>query len=164
MQASIRQTQVRAPATAAGHRQLLASVRPVVQRSQRSLLHPTSEVSTSYATSVSTRAVANQAGSPPPAKAGKKKVKKMVDINGDVMKDLSNGMFQVKLENGVSIIAHLSGKIRQNRIKVVVGDKVTVELSPYDLTKGRITLRHKPGSAAFGGDAAAQAQGGKPAN
>lgn len=75
-----------------------------------------------------------------------KKTKKMVDLTGDVVKDLSNGMFQIKLENGVSVIGHLSGKIRQNRIKVVVGDKVTVELSPYDLTKGRITLRHKPGS------------------
>lgn len=69
----------------------------------------------------------------------------MVDITGDVQKDLGNGMFNVKLENGVAVIAHLSGKIRQNRIKVVLGDKVTVELSPYDLTKGRITLRHKPG-------------------
>ncbi len=91
-------------------------------------------------------AVASQAGAPPP-RAGKKKVKKMVDITGEVQKDLSNGMFQVKLENGVAVLAHLSGKIRQNRIKVVVGDKVTVELSPYDLTKGRITLRHKPGEA-----------------
>jgi translation initiation factor IF-1 len=53
-------------------------------------------------------------------------VKKLVDLTGDVLKDLSNGMFQVKLENGVSVIAHLGGKIRQNRIKVVVGDKVTV--------------------------------------
>lgn len=88
---------------------------------------------------------ATQAGSSAPAKAGKKKTKKMVDLTGDVGKDLGNGMFQVKLENGVTVIAHLSGKIRQNRIKVVVGDKVTVELSPYDLTKGRITLRHKPG-------------------
>ncbi|KXZ45469.1 hypothetical protein GPECTOR_54g210 [Gonium pectorale] len=106
---------------------------------------PATTASTAHATTVATRAMANQAGAPPP-KAGKKKVKKMVDITGEVLKDLSNGMFQVKLENGVSVIAHLSGKIRQNRIKVVVGDKVTVELSPYDLTKGRITLRHKPGA------------------
>lgn len=54
-------------------------------------------------------------------------------------------MFQIKLENGVSVLAHLSGKIRQNRIKIVMGDKCTVELSPYDLTKGRITYRWKPG-------------------
>nr|YP_009184540.1 translational initiation factor 1 [Treubaria triappendiculata]ALO62681.1 translational initiation factor 1 [Treubaria triappendiculata] len=57
--------------------------------------------------------------------------------------NLSNGKFRVKLENGVQVIAHLSGKIRQNRIKIVVGDKVTVELSPYDLTKGRIVYRHR---------------------
>mmetsp|Transcript_12652 Transcript_12652/g.27380 ORF Transcript_12652/g.27380 Transcript_12652/m.27380 type:complete len:167 (-) Transcript_12652:663-1163(-) len=88
--------------------------------------------------------VASQAGAPPP-RASKKKVKKLVDINGDVTKDLGNGMFQLKLENGVSVMAHLSGKIRQNRIKIVVGDKVTVELSPYDLTRGRITYRFKPG-------------------
>lgn len=68
-----------------------------------------------------------------------------MDINGDVTKDLGNGMFQIKLENGVSVLAHLSGKIRQNRIKIVMGDKCTVELSPYDLTKGRITYRWKPG-------------------
>lgn len=98
-----------------------------------------------HAAGVRLVAVAAQSGTPPPPRAGKKKVKKMVDITGDVLKDLSNGMFQVKLENGVSVIAHLSGRIRQNRIKVVVGDKVTVELSPYDLTKGRITLRHKAG-------------------
>lgn len=67
----------------------------------------------------------------------------MVAIDGDVTKDLSNGMFQVKLENGVLVIAHLSGKIRQNRVKIVVGDKVTVELSPLDLTRGRITKRLK---------------------
>lgn len=54
-------------------------------------------------------------------------------------------MFQVKLENGVSVIAHLSGKIRTRRIKIIMGDKVTVELSPYDLTRGRITFRFKPG-------------------
>ena len=71
----------------------------------------------------------------------KKKVKKLVDLNGSVQKDMGNGMFNVKLENGVAVVAHLSGKIRQNRIKIVVGDVVTVELSPYDLTKGRITYR-----------------------
>lgn len=60
-------------------------------------------------------------------------------------KDLGNGMFNIKLENGVTVMAHLSGKIRQNRIKILMGDKVTVELSPYDLTKGRITYRFKPG-------------------
>jgi translation initiation factor IF-1 len=70
-----------------------------------------------------------------PARSNKKKNKKNVDINGEVSKDLGNGMFYIKLENGVTVTAHLSGKIRQNRIKIVGGDKVTVELSPYDLTK-----------------------------
>ena len=77
---------------------------------------------------------AGAAGTPPP-RAGKKKSKKNVDINGEVSKDLGNGMFNIKLENGVTVMAHLSGKIRQNRIKIVGGDHVTVELSPYDLTK-----------------------------
>lgn len=72
-----------------------------------------------------------------------KKQKKLVDMEGTVTHNLSNGKFRLKLENGVEVIGHLSGKIRQNRIKIVVGDKVTVELSPYDLTKGRITYRHR---------------------
>jgi len=54
----------------------------------------------------------------------KKKSKKLVDLNGDVLKDLGNGMFQIKLENGVGVMGHLSGKIRQNRIRIVTGDKV----------------------------------------
>ncbi|KAF8054459.1 infA (chloroplast) [Scenedesmus sp. PABB004] len=72
-----------------------------------------------------------------------RKQKKLVDMEGFVTHNLSNGKFRLKLENGVEVIGHLSGKIRQNRIKIVVGDKVTVELSPYDLTKGRITYRHR---------------------
>ena len=76
-------------------------------------------------------------------KIKQKKQKKLVDMEGFVTHNLSNGKFRLKLENGVEVIGHLSGKIRQNRIKIVVGDKVTVELSPYDLTKGRITYRHR---------------------
>lgn len=72
-----------------------------------------------------------------------RKQKKLVDMEGIVTQNLSNGKFRLKLDNGVEVIGHLSGKIRQNRIKIVVGDKVTVELSPYDLTKGRITYRHR---------------------
>lgn len=72
-----------------------------------------------------------------------KKQKKLVDISGIVTQNLSNGKFQIKLENGVVVIGHISGKIRQNRIKIMVGDQVTVELSPYDLTKGRIVYRHR---------------------
>lgn len=78
-----------------------------------------------------------------PAQNQRKKQKKLVDISGIVTHNLSNGKFRVKLENGVQVIAHLSGKIRQNRIKIVVGDTVTVELSPYDLTKGRIVYRQR---------------------
>nr|AMN09140.1 translational initiation factor 1 [Rotundella rotunda] len=74
-------------------------------------------------------------------KMKQRKPKKLVDMEGVVTHNLSNGKFRLKLENGVEVIGHLSGKIRQNRIKIVVGDKVTVELSPYDLTKGRITYR-----------------------
>jgi len=72
----------------------------------------------------------------------KKKQKKLVDVLGQVTHNLSNGKFRIKLENGVQVIGHLSGKIRQNRIKILVGDTVTIELSPYDLTKGRIVYRH----------------------
>ena len=56
---------------------------------------------------------------------------------------LPNAMFRVKLENGHEILAHTSGKMRKNRIRVLAGDKVTVEMTPYDLTKGRITYRFK---------------------
>jgi translation initiation factor IF-1 len=66
----------------------------------------------------------------------------LVPVKGIVMQNLSNGKFKVKLENGVQVIAHLSGKIRKNRIRIIVGDLITVELSPYDLTKGRIVFRH----------------------
>nr|WVD55655.1 translation initiation factor 1 [Tetradesmus reginae] len=82
-------------------------------------------------------------GTQDPQKNKQKKQKKLVDMEGFVTHNLSNGKFRLKLENGVEVIGHLSGKIRQNRIKIVVGDKVTVELSPYDLTKGRITYRHR---------------------
>ncbi|GFH17822.1 S1-like domain-containing protein [Haematococcus lacustris] len=106
--------------------------------------------------------IASQAGVGPSAtgtaRPYKKKVKKLVDITGFVVKDLGNGMFSIKLENGVSVMAHLSGKIRQNRIKIVSGDQVTVELSPYDLTRGRITHRHKPGELAKAAEAAEAAK------
>jgi len=72
-----------------------------------------------------------------------RKKKKLVEMIGVVTQNLSNSRFQLRLENGVQVIGHLSGKIRQNRIKIVVGDKVIVELSPYDLTKGRIVYRER---------------------
>ena len=62
---------------------------------------------------------------------------------GTVLEKLPNVMFQVELENGLKVLAHISGKLRMNYIKILPGDKVTVVLSPYDLTKGRITWRAK---------------------
>lgn len=89
----------------------------------------------------SSSSVPNQVGSSLPLRV--RKQKKLVEISGVVTHNLSNGKFRVKLENGVQVIGHLSGKIRQNRIKIVVGDTIIVELSPYDLTKGRIIYRQK---------------------
>ena len=65
----------------------------------------------------------------------------VIEIEGTVIEKLPNAMFQVELENGHKVLAHISGKLRMNYIKILPGDKVTVVLSPYDLTKGRITLR-----------------------
>ena len=64
-------------------------------------------------------------------------------MKGVVKELLPNAMFKVKLENNHEILAHSSGKMRKNRIRVLAGDKVTVEMTPYDLTKGRITFRWK---------------------
>nr|UXE31025.1 Translation initiation factor 1 [Ostreobium quekettii] len=65
----------------------------------------------------------------------------LIEMKGVVSQSLSNGMFRVKLENGFCILAHVSGKIRRNYIRILLGDKVAVELSPYDLTRGRIIYR-----------------------
>ena len=65
------------------------------------------------------------------------------EIEGTVVEKLPNAMFKVELENGHQVLAHISGKLRTNFIKILPGDKVTLELSPYDLTKGRITWRDK---------------------
>ena len=67
----------------------------------------------------------------------------VIEIEGIVVEALPNATFQVELENGHRILAHISGKLRMNFIRILVGDKVTVEMSPYDLTKGRITWRSK---------------------
>ena len=66
-----------------------------------------------------------------------------IEQDGQIMEALSNAMFRVELENGVQIIAHISGKMRMHYIKILPGDKVKVEMSPYDLTKGRIVFRFK---------------------
>ena len=67
----------------------------------------------------------------------------VIEIEGKVTETLPNAMFKVELENGHEILAHVSGKIRMHYIRILPGDKVTVEMSPYDLTKGRITYRFK---------------------
>jgi len=67
----------------------------------------------------------------------------MLEMNGTVEEILPNAMFRVKLENEHEVLAHTSGKMRKNRIRVLAGDKVLVEMTPYDLTKGRITFRYK---------------------
>ena len=67
----------------------------------------------------------------------------VIEIEGKVNETLPNAMFQVELENGAVILAHVSGKIRKNFIRILPGDRVTVEMSPYDLTKGRITYRFR---------------------
>ena len=65
-----------------------------------------------------------------------------IEQDGTIKEALSNAMFRVELENGVEIIAHISGKMRMHYIKILPGDKVKVEMSPYDLTKGRISFRY----------------------
>jgi len=65
----------------------------------------------------------------------------LLEFKGKVMDLLPNAMFRVKLENGHTVTAHTAGKLRKNRIRVLQGDNVTVEMTPYDLTKGRITFR-----------------------
>ncbi len=67
----------------------------------------------------------------------------VIEVEGTVIEPLPNAMFRVELENGHKVLAHVSGKIRMHFIRILPGDKVTVELSPYDLTRGRITYRYK---------------------
>ena len=66
-----------------------------------------------------------------------------IEVEGRVLEPLPNAMFRVELENGHKVLAHISGKMRMHFIKILPGDRVTVELSPYDLTRGRITYRTK---------------------
>lgn len=67
--------------------------------------------------------------------------KEVIEVIGTVLEPLPNAMFRVELENGVVILAHISGKMRMHYIKILPGDRVKVEMTPYDLTKGRITYR-----------------------
>lgn len=66
-----------------------------------------------------------------------------IELDGIIIESLSNAMFRVELENGHIVLAHISGKMRMHYIKILTGDKVKLEMSPYDLTKGRITYRYK---------------------
>jgi translation initiation factor IF-1 len=67
----------------------------------------------------------------------------VIEVEGKVIESLPNAMFQVELENGHKVLAHISGKLRMNFIRILPGDKVNIELSPYDLTRGRIVWRAK---------------------
>ena len=66
-----------------------------------------------------------------------------IEVEGTIIEPLPNAMFRVELDNGHKVLAHISGKMRMHFIKILPGDKVTMELSPYDLTRGRITYRYK---------------------
>ncbi len=67
----------------------------------------------------------------------------VIELEGKILEVLPNTQFRVELENGHKVLAHVSGKIRMHYIRILPGDKVTVEITPYDLTRGRITYRHK---------------------
>ncbi|MDQ5943572.1 MAG: translation initiation factor [Patescibacteria group bacterium] len=69
--------------------------------------------------------------------------KEVIEVEGTITEALPNANFKVQLENGHEILAHISGKMRMHYIKILPGDKVTIEMTPYDLDKGRITYRHK---------------------
>lgn len=69
--------------------------------------------------------------------------KEVIEIDGTVIESLPNAMFKVELDNGHLILAHIAGKLRMHYIKILPGDKITVEMTPYDLSKGRMTYRHK---------------------
>ena len=69
--------------------------------------------------------------------------KDVIELEGTILESMPNAMFRVKLENDHEILAHISGKIRKNFTKILPGDKVKVEMTPYDLTRGRITFRLK---------------------
>ena len=71
------------------------------------------------------------------------KKKDVIEMEGTIKEPIPNAMFRVELENGHEVLAHISGKMRMNYIRILKGDRVLVELSPYDLTRGRITYRYK---------------------
>jgi len=72
-----------------------------------------------------------------------KSTKEVIELEGTVIENLPNALFRVELENGHIVLAHISGKMRMHYIKIIPGDRVNIEMTPYDLTKGRIVYRHK---------------------
>jgi len=73
----------------------------------------------------------------------KKTTKEVIEVEGTVVETLPNALFRVQLENGHEVLAHIAGKLRMYYIRIIPGDHVTIEMTPYDLTKGRITYRHR---------------------
>jgi len=73
----------------------------------------------------------------------KKNTKEVIELEGTVIETLPNALFKVELENAHVVLAHISGKMRMHYIRIIPGDRVTIEMTPYDLTKARITYRHK---------------------
>jgi translation initiation factor IF-1 len=89
------------------------------------------------------RSAARAAGGRTPKEEGRLPKEDSLEVEGTVVESLPNAMFRVELPNGHKILAHISGKMRMHYIRILPGDKVTVEMSPYDLTRGRITYRSK---------------------
>jgi translation initiation factor IF-1 len=78
-----------------------------------------------------------------PDHSGKRATKEVIELEGTVLETLPNALFKVELENGHVVLSHISGKMRMHYIRIIPGDRVTIEMTPYDLTKARITYRHK---------------------
>ncbi len=78
-----------------------------------------------------------------PDRSGKRTTKEVIELEGTVLETLPNTLFKVELENGHIVLAHISGKMRMHYIRIIPGDRVTLEMTPYDLSKARITYRHK---------------------
>lgn len=76
--------------------------------------------------------------------------KEVIEVHGHVVEPLPNAMFRVELDNGHVILAHVSGKMRMYYIRILIGDRVKIEMTPYDLSKGRITYRYRPGETEEG--------------
>jgi len=77
------------------------------------------------------------------ADRGERSTKEVIELEGTVLETLPNALFKVELENGHIVLAHISGKMRMHYIRIIPNDRVTLEMTPYDLSKGRITYRHK---------------------